>query len=86
MPVTKTAKRALRVAKRKETINKALTTRLEIATRVAKKSKKEEDLRKAISLIDRCAKKGIFHRNKAARMKSQLAKAVSQKAKKEAKK
>lgn len=72
MPVTKTAKRALRVSKRRAKINSAVRSQLEIAVRLAKKSKKEEDLRKAASLADRAAKKGVIHKNRASRIKSTL--------------
>jgi len=74
MPVTKTAKRALRGSKNKTEINKLLVKRLEIAIRVARKSKKSENISLASSLADRAAKKGVIHKNKAARIKSQLSK------------
>lgn len=70
MPVTKTAKRALRSSKNKEKVNKKIITNLEIAARVAKKSKKSADIIKVISLADRAAKKKVIHKNKAARIKS----------------
>lgn len=80
MPVTKTAKRALRGSKNKTEINKLLVKRLEIAVRVARKSKKSENVSLAASLADRAAKKGIIHKNKAARIKSQLSKLAPSKA------
>lgn len=72
MPVTKTAKRALRSAKRKEIINKQIRTNFEVATRFAIKSKTRKNILKAISLSDRAAKKNIIHKNKAARIKRSL--------------
>ena len=74
MPVTKTAKRALRSSKKKEEVNKALTGRLQIAVRLAKKEKSKKTITQAISLADRIAKKRIIHKNKAARIKSSLSK------------
>jgi len=74
MPVTKTAKRALRSSKNKEAVNKKIVSQLEIAIRAAKKSLKKNDITTAISLADRAAKKKIIHRNKASRLKSQLSK------------
>jgi small subunit ribosomal protein S20 len=74
MPVTKTAKRALRSSKNKESVNKKIISRLEIAVRAAKKSLKKKDIVNAISLADRAAKKKILHKNKASRLKSQLSK------------
>ena len=74
MPVTKTAKRALRASKRKQIVNKIIINRLEVAIRLAKKGRKKTNVIKAISLTDRVAKKKIIHKNKAARIKSQLSK------------
>ena len=74
MPVTKTAKRALRASKRKLVVNKIIINRLETAIRLAKKGRKKANVIKAISLVDRVAKKKIIHKNKAARIKSQLSK------------
>lgn len=74
MPVTKTAKRALRSSKEKETINKIIMSRLEAAIRTASKDKREVSVRKAVSLVDRASKKRIIHKNKASRVKSRLAK------------
>ena len=74
MPVTKTAKRALRASKRKQVVNKIIINRLETAIRLAKKGRKKTNVIKAISLTDRVAKKKIIHKNKAARIKSQLSK------------
>jgi len=74
MPVTKTAKRALRGSQKKESINKIIMSGLEVAVRKAKKGKTLEMVTKAISLTDRAVKKRVIHKNKAARMKSQLSK------------
>jgi small subunit ribosomal protein S20 len=74
MPVTKTAKRALRGSKAKTSVNKTIMTGLEVAVRLAKKSKTAAKIVKAVSLADRAAKKRVIHKNKAARIKSQLAK------------
>ncbi len=87
MPVTKTAKRALRGSKNKTEVNRLLVKRLEIAVRLAKKSKNSQKILAAVSLADRAAKKNVIHKNKAARIKSQLSKLISVKASpKEAKK
>lgn len=74
MPVTKTAKRALRGSKRKTQVNKLIVANLEIAVRMAKKGKREKDILSAISLADRAKKKHIIHKNKVARIKSTLSK------------
>jgi len=74
MPVTKTAKRALRSSKRKLSINKLILRNLEVAIRIAKRVKTKEKIMVATSLADRAAKKKVIHKNKAARIKSSLSK------------
>jgi len=74
MPITKTAKRALRSSKRKTKINKKIISSMEASLRIAKKSKKVKDISKAISQADKAAKKKIIHKNKASRIKSTLSK------------
>ncbi len=82
MPVTKTAKRALRGSKKKETVNKLIVSKLEAAIRTARKGKTAEKILKAVSLTDRAAKKKVIHKNKAARIKSQLSKLLPKSSKK----
>lgn len=74
MPITKTAKRALRGSKRKEKVNSLIVSRLEASLRLAKRAGSKKAILKAISLTDRAAKKKIIHDNKAARIKSSLSK------------
>ena len=77
MPVTKTAKRALRVSKRKYTVNSQIRSKLEASIRAAFRSGKNDDVREAISNTDKAAKKMVIHKNKAARIKSRLSKKSS---------
>lgn len=72
MPVTKTAKRALRGSFKKQSINKIALTRLEVAIKKAKSSKNKKDIEKAISLADKTAKIKAIHKNKSSRIKAQL--------------
>jgi small subunit ribosomal protein S20 len=74
MPVTKTAKRALRSSKRKSLVNAAILNKLEIAIRVARKQKTAAKILAAIKLTDKAVKKRVIHKNKAARVKSSLSK------------
>ena len=74
MPVTKTAKRALRSSKKKALINLEIRKKLEIAIRDAKKSKSLKEIKKAISLSDRAVKKNVIHKNKSSRIKNGLTK------------
>ena len=79
MPVTKTAKRALRVSQKKAIVNRETERRLDIALHKAKKTKSVSDINTASSLTDRSAKKHLIHKNKAARIKSQLSKLAAKK-------
>lgn len=79
MPLTKTAKRALRSSPKKALVNFKIIKELEIAIREAKKSPSLEKIRKAISLTDRAAKKKVIHKNKSSRIKTILAKIVKSK-------
>jgi small subunit ribosomal protein S20 len=72
MPVTKTAKRALRSSKRKKVVNDLTLRQLEIALRKARATKSKNSIKKAISLADKAARKKVIHKNKAARIKSSL--------------
>ena len=85
MPVTKTAKRALRSSLRKKSVNAKILSRLEISLRKAAKSGKKVDVSKAVSMTDIAAKKKIIHKNKAARIKARLNKNIPQKETKPAK-
>jgi len=64
----------LRSSKRKHLVNAAILEKLEIAIRVAKKQKSAAKIAAAIKLVDRAAKKNVFHKNKAARIKSAISK------------
>jgi small subunit ribosomal protein S20 len=77
MPVTKTAKRAFRSSRRKEAVNKKVIQAVDIAVRVTKKKPSKESLQKAYSALDKGVKKKILHKNKAANIKSALARFVS---------
>lgn len=72
MPVTKTAKRALRSSLRKRVNNLLTLKKVEIYKRKFKKNPDEKTFRNLVSEIDKAKKKGFFHKNKAARMKSRL--------------
>lgn len=64
MPVTTSAKKALRVATRRAAENKRVRSRMKAAIKAKDAS--------AQSLIDRAVKAHIIHRNKAARLISRL--------------
>lgn len=78
MPVTKTAKRALRTSLLKKAINdrtkKTLKEEIKKVVKLAKTDTKEakKELSKAYSVIDKAAKRGIIKKNNASRKKAQL--------------
>jgi ribosomal protein S20 len=70
MPISLSAKKALRVNQRQTAINHHRKRLIKAAI----KNVSDESLTQAISLIDKAVKWQIFHANKAARLKSQLMK------------
>ncbi len=81
MPIIKSAKKRVRVSNKAAVRNSKTKRSLKSALKAfqgalgsgAKDTKKLES--KAVSAIDVAAKKGVMHKNKAARKKSQLARA-----------
>lgn len=83
MPVTKSAKKALRQSLRKAVSNKPVKTRARSLLKQAKLTPTVETIANAMSSLDKAVKKNIFHKNKVNRLKSGLAKLTSQKTKSE---
>lgn len=77
MPLLKNAKKALRVSKRKAAINTKIKSKARTMMKKVRKTSAAEDLPAAYSAIDKAVKRNLFHRNKAARLKSQLSKVVA---------
>jgi len=75
----KSALKANRVSIKKRLANKKIKENYKKALKKAKKSQKTADVKKALSLLDRAGSKKTIHKNKAARLKSRLAKAVGKK-------
>jgi small subunit ribosomal protein S20 len=74
MPVTKQAKKKLRKDIRREKANSVVKANYKKTVKKTKKSPTPKNLSEASKVIDKAAKKGIIHKNKAARLKSRLAK------------
>lgn len=72
MPVTKTAKKALRVSERRRVINFRTRSKVKTFVDKMKATPTAENLASAFRAVDRAVKSNIMHRNKAARMKSKL--------------
>lgn len=79
MPVTKSAKKALRRDQRRALVNERLRRRLKRVLKQARAKPTKKFLSQATSTLDRAAKKGVIHSNKAARLKSGLARLAKRK-------
>ena len=76
MPISYSAKRALRKEKRRTIVNKRIKNIMRLAMRAVNESKAMEALPKAYQAIDRATKRNLLHKKKASRLKSQLSKVV----------
>lgn len=83
MPITKSAKKALRQSRRKRLFNlrrsKKMKSLVKQVRDLIKEKKKEEALKilpKAYQAIDKAAKRGVIKKNTASRKKSRLTKAI----------
>lgn len=86
MPVIKSAIKKLRKDRTREVRNDELRKQLRDALRsVRKNSTDSSTLKSAYSIIDKATKQNLMHKNKAARMKSQVAKIVQPQTAKKAK-
>ncbi len=79
MPVTKQARKKLRKDRKREIENDVVRASYKNVVKKTKKSPTVKRLSDAAKAIDKAAKKGILHQNKAARLKSRLAKLGSKK-------
>ncbi len=82
MPITRSAKKAIRVSSRKKGYNdrhkKAMKEVIKKLAKLAKTDKKEAEkiLSSAYQIIDKAAKRGVIKKNNASRKKSRLSKLV----------
>ena len=80
MPITSSAKKALRAGKRKKVFNDRRKTAMRDAVKEAKKATPSGDskalLAAAYKAIDKAAKRGVITPNAAARKKSQVSAAL----------
>lgn len=84
MPITTSAKKALRQSRRRETQNKIVKRALAATVKSLRKAIEGNDAEKIRALlpaayqkIDKAAKKGLIHQNAASRQKSLLQKRVN---------
>jgi len=85
MPVIRSAKKKLRVDKRREFTNKKFKLSIELAIKKAEKTPSQKTIQAAFKSLDKGVKKKILHSNKAARIKSRLSKFISVKTEKTSK-
>ncbi len=75
MPLTKQAKKKLRKDTKREKENLKLKNKFKKTVKKTKENPTVKSLTEASKVIDKAAKKGIIHKNKAARLKSRLSRA-----------
>jgi small subunit ribosomal protein S20 len=86
MPIIKSAIKKMRQDKKRTARNLITKDRFKAAVRAFKKNPTEKNLAIAYRFLDRAAKKNVIHRNKAARLKSRMAKLLKKGAPAETKK
>lgn len=74
MPVTKSAKKKLRVDKKREKSNSRWEVKLKDLLKKARKAPTKESITAVFKLADKASKQNIIHKNKAARIKSTISK------------
>lgn len=82
MPILKSAKKSLRVSQKNKAENDLTRAKVKSAVKgvklaITKGEKTDEVLQAAYKELDIAAKKNVIHKNKAARLKSRLTKAVA---------
>jgi small subunit ribosomal protein S20 len=79
MPVIKSAKKKLKVDRKRELANKKAESFINLLIKKTQKKPTEKSVTEAFRAIDKGVKKNIFHKNKAARIKSRLSKLIGKK-------
>jgi small subunit ribosomal protein S20 len=84
MPNTKSAAKAMRQSARRRDFNLKIKDSLKQSVKdvrrlikAGKKTEAAEAMKRAMSALDKAAKKGVVHKNNASRKKSRLAKALA---------
>ncbi len=77
MPRIKSAKKRMRQAKGRTARNRAGRSAIKTAVKNARAALTKESVAAAIQVLDRGARKGLIHRNAAARKKARLARRLA---------
>lgn len=77
MPILRSAIKKLRQSKVRARRNLFIKRRMKELIDIFKRSSTPDNLSKAVSAIDKAAKRRVIHKNKAARLKSRLSKKLA---------
>lgn len=80
MPISRSAKKSLRKSVKNRKINVSFKEKVKTIIKGFLAKPSEETLKTVYSTLDKAKKQGIFHKNKAARLKAVYAKKVAKKA------
>lgn len=72
----------MRRDKQRTIINRKILQQMKLAVKVMRQKPTKKALQKASQVLDRAAKKGVIHKNRASRLKSRLAKLLQKNKKK----
>lgn len=86
MPITSSASKKMRQDVKRRRVNRLKRQRLKDAIKTIQKEATEKNIKNIVSLADKAAKINLIHKNKAARIKSQLSKLSAKKDRQEKKK
>ena len=80
MAIHKSVKKRLRTSKKSNVRNTAIKSRIKTLVKKTEASTDEALLKEVVSFLDKAARKGAIHPNKASRIKSRLTRLVQKKA------
>lgn len=78
MPIIQSAKKRMRQERKRTAANKMKKANLRVLLKKARRDKTTENLTSIFSALDKAAKTGLIHKNKASRLKSRLSKKTAQ--------
>ena len=76
MQIIKSAQKSMRSSARKQVQNLKVKQAYKGAVKEARVNKSDETIKKAYKALDKAAKQGVIHSNKASRLKSRITKNV----------
>jgi len=76
MPVSISAKKALRLSNKRRLINLKVSQKIKKTIKLFKLKPSQQNYSKVASALDKAAKKNVIHKRKSSRLKSKLAKLI----------